>query len=281
VLDVETQETNRKTAKIYADIPKELLPANTFQKYQLELEKAQLALDKAKEQLANHDASRASQLSLAELTKAQEELDLKRIDTDIASMQIDAPQDGVIIYGDNWANNRKVQIGDNIFPGMPVITLPDLNTLQVVGYVYDTELRSLAAGMRCELHLDAVPGRSWRGTIQSLTSVATRKSFASTHKVFRAVIRPESLDTTVMKPGMTVRIEVPVSFASGAVAIPRDYLGLDVAGRYFVLKGADRKTATRQPVAVGTFSDRLVQITSGLQAGEKIFKVQGVAEVAS
>ncbi len=281
ILEVEQQEANRKIAKIYADIPKELQPANTYQKYQLDLEKAQLALDKAKERLANHDESRASQLALVELEKQQQELDLKRIDADIASMQIDAPQDGIIIYGDNWANNRKVQIGDTLFPGMPVITLPDLATMQVVGFVYDTELRSLSPGMRCELHLDAVPGRTWRGAIQSLTSVATRKSFASTHKVFRAVIQIEQPDTAVMKPGMTVRVEIPVSLASAVVAIPREYLGLDAAGSYYVLKGSDRKTATRQAVAVGVFSERLVQITAGLQAGDRILKVQGVGEAKS
>ena len=270
-----------KVAKLYADIPKELLPGNTYQKYRLDLEKALLARDKAKEQLANLDGSRQAQMNLVELDKAQAELNLKRMDADIASLQIDAPQDGIVIYGDNWANNRKIQVGDTLFPGMPAVTLPDLASLQVVGFVYDTELRSLSPGMRCDLYLDSVPGKSWQGTIQSLTSVASKKNFASTHKVFRAIVQPDSIDLEAMKPGMTVRMEVPVSVASGSVAIPREYLGLDAAGKYFVLKGTERKTASVQAVTVGAFSDRLIQILSGLTAGDRIFKVQGATGARS
>jgi len=281
LIALDQAETAIKVAKLYADIPKELLPGNTYQKYQLDLEKALLARDKAKEQLANLDNSRQAQMKLVELERAQAELNLRRIDADIASLQIDAPQEGIVIYGDNWANNRKIQVGDTLFPGMPAVTLPDLASLQVVGFVYDTELRSLAPGMKCDLYLDAVPGKSWQGTIQSLTSVASKKSFASTHKVFRAVVQPDSVDLDAMKPGMTVRMEVPVSVASGTVAIPREYLGLDVAGRYFVLKGTERKTASVQPVTVGAFSDRLVQVLSGLKAGDRILKVQGVTGATS
>ncbi len=281
LIAVDQAETAVKVAKLYAEIPKELLPGNTYQKYQLDLEKALLARDKAKEQLANLDDSRRAQINLVELEKAQAELNLRRIDADIASLQINAPQEGIVIYGDNWANNRKIQVGDTLFPGMPAVTLPDLASLQVVGFVYDTELRSLSPGMRCDLYLDAVPGKSWQGSIQSLTSVASKKSFASTHKVFRAVVQPDSVDLNVMKPGMTVRMEVPVSVVSDTVAVPREYLGLDAAGRYFVLKGNDRKTASVQTVTVGVFSDRLVQVLSGLKAGDRILKVQGATGAKS
>jgi multidrug efflux pump subunit AcrA (membrane-fusion protein) len=94
-------------------------------------------------------------------------------------------------------------------------------------------------------------------------------------------VLPDNVDLDVMKPGMTVRMEVPVSLASNSVAIPREYLGMDAAGKYFVLKGADRKAASVQPVTVGAYSGRLVQILSGLKAGDRILRVQGVTEARS
>lgn len=263
-------EGNLKVAELYGKISQELLPANQYQKYQLDLEKARLALDKAKERLANHEDSIPAQLALVELEREQAEIELKKIDADLALLEVDAPQDGIIIYGDNWANNRKVQVGDTLFPRMTVLTLPDLSSLQVIGYVYDTEVRFLSAGMTCEFSLDAVPGRVWRGKIASLTSVATRKGFASQHKVFRAVIEPEAVDLAVMKPGMTVRVELPLALASRAIAIPREFLGVDLRGEYYVKKGTTPGTATIQPVKVGVFSYRLVQILDGLKAGETI-----------
>jgi HlyD family secretion protein len=265
-------EGSLKIAKLYAEIPKELQPANTYEKYQLDFEKAKLALSKAKEMLANHEASMPANLRLAQIDKEQAEIDLKRIDGDIELLQIVAPQNGVVVYGDNWANNRKVQVGDMLFDGMPAISLPDLSTMQAIGFVYDTEMRYLSPGMRCELHLDTAPGHVWRGRIESLTSVASRKGFASQHKVFRAVVQPDTIDLSLMKPGMTVRIEAPVSFGSNVVSIPRDYLGLDVRARYFVRKGSNAKEAATQFVKVGAFNARRVQIVDGLKSGDKILK---------
>ncbi len=271
-------EGNLKVAQLYARIEKSLLPANTYQKYQLDHEKALLARNKAKEQLDNHAASISAQLALVEVAKAQAELDLKKLDNDLALMAVDAPQDGIIIYGDNWASNRKFQVGDNAFPGMTIISLPDLSSMQVVGYVYDTELRMLSPNMACDLFLDAVPGRSWKGRILSLTSVASRKGFASQHKVFRATIDLSSIDLSVMKPGMTVRAEVPVVLASNTITVPREYLRCDADGRYYVLKGTDRRTAATQFVKVGAFNGSSVQILSGLTEGDRLVEVDAAPE---
>ena len=79
---------------------------------------------------------------------------MRKIDADLALLEVDAPQDGIVIYGDNWANNRKVQIGDTLYQRMTVLTLPDIASLQVIGFVYDTEVQYLASGMVCEFGLD-------------------------------------------------------------------------------------------------------------------------------
>ncbi len=278
LMEVAAADGNLQVAELYAKIEKALLPANTYQKYQLDLEKAKLAMSKARERLKNLVDSIAAQLALVEVDRSQAEINLKKIEGDLAQMQVDAPQDGIIIYGDNWANNRKFQIGDSAFHGMTVVSLPDLSTMRVEALVYDTELRFLSPNMTCDLSLDAVPGRRWKGRIVSLTSVASRKGFASQHKVFRAVIEMEKVDLDVMKPGMTVRIEVPVSLASQVVTVPREYLGVDNQGGYFVRKGGDAKTASVQPVQVGTFNDRLVEVTSGLSVGDRVLPVQKLAE---
>jgi HlyD family secretion protein len=273
-------EGSLKIAKLNADIPMDLQPANTFLKYQTEYEKAKLTLDKAKEQLANFEASYDSQLTLVKIQKSQAELTLKRMQGDLALLSVKAPQDGVVIYGDNWQSNRRYQVGDTAFPGMPVITLPDLSVMQVTGYVYDTELQFLAIGVPCEIHLDAVPGKSWRGKVQSLTSVATRKGFATTQKVFKAVILLDSVDLESMKPGMTARAEFVLSMASGVTVVPRQNLGSDVQGRYYVLKDAGPKNPPAlEFVKIGVFGDQMVQILSGVEAGDKILSAQKTSEM--
>jgi multidrug efflux pump subunit AcrA (membrane-fusion protein) len=271
-------EADLKVAELYGKIGKDLLPANTYQKYQLDLEKAKLALQKAKEQLANFEASYQSQMALVQINRAQAEIDAKRLDGDLALLKKDAPQDGILIYGDNWASNRKIQPGDNVFPGMQVVQLPDLSTMQVIGYVYDTEYSFLSRGMRCSFSLDSSPGAEFQGSIISLTSVAGRKGFASQKKVFKAVIKPDKVDLTVMKPGMTARIEIPLVLAKDVTTVAREYLGVDPRGGFYVIKGSDPKTASRQAVQVGEIGDRVAQVLSGVSVGDPLLPVQAGVE---
>ncbi len=274
-------EGNLKIAKLNYDIPKELQPTNTYLNYQNTYEKALLTMTKAKQDLANFEAAYDAQIQLKEIDKSQKEIALKRTQNDIDLLTVYAPQDGVIIYGDNRGQNRKYQVGDVVFGGGggmsgPIITLPDLSGMQVIGYVYDTELQYLAPGMRCMVHLDSVPGRAWTGKITSLTNIATQKGFYSPlQKVFRAVIPLDSVDLAEMKPGMSARVEVVVSMASGVVAIPRQLLGVDAHGQYYVLKETGPKTPpANQVVKIGAFGDSMVQIISGISVGERLVPIK-------
>ena len=273
-------ESSLKQDELYGRISKDLLPANTYQKYQLNVTKSKLALQKAREQMDNFEKSYKSQMALVEINRSQAEINLKKIESDMKLLKIDAPQDGILIYGDNWASNRKVQTGDSIFPGMEVASLPDLSSMQVLGFVYDTEYSNLSPGQRCRVRFDALPGYEVGGVIESLTSVAGRKNFASDQKVFQTVVRLDRVDVDMLKPGMTAQVDVPLVLAGGATAIPRDYLGVDNQGRQFVLKGADLKQAKKEFVEIGAVGDQLVEVLSGVKTGDRLIAAQHEAEVS-
>ncbi|UCF38474.1 MAG: efflux RND transporter periplasmic adaptor subunit, partial [Acidobacteriota bacterium] len=263
-------EGQLKIARLYGGIPKELIPDNDYERYQMELERAQLALEKATEQLQNHDASVPAQLGLVEVQRAQAELELRRIETDLGMLEINAPQNGIVIYGDNWRENRKIQVGDAIFPGMTVMSLPDLTSMRITGYVYDTELRYLRPGAAANFGLVAIPGKTWTGRITSLTSVAGRKGFASDHKVFSATIDLDQQDTAY-RPGMTARVEIPVNLASDVLTIPRTLLGSDSDGSYFVVVSQGKgNEPLRQTVEIGAHGSEVVEVTTGLEGGDEL-----------
>ncbi len=271
-------KSDLKVDELYGKISKQLLPANTYQQYQLNLEKSKLALQKAQEQLDNFESNYASEMALVEITKSQAEINLKKIESDMALLKIDAPQDGILIYGDNWTSNRKIQAGDNLFRGMEVASLPDLSSMQVIGHVYDTEYSSLARDMRCSVGFDALPGYEVGGRIVALTNVASRKGFATDMKVFQATIQLDKVDTQLMKPGMTARVRVPIVLAKETPAIPREYVGTDNQGRDYVHKGTDAKTASIEYVALGAIGDRMVQVNSGVSVGDPLLPVQQMVE---
>ncbi len=265
---------------LYSKIGKDLLSANDYQRYQLNLQQSKLSLQKAQEQLANFEKNYTSQMILSEINRSQAEINLKKIDSDMTLLKVYAPQDGILIYGDNWQSNRKIQPGDTLFGGMEVASLPDLSSMQVIGYVYDTEYSLLARDMRCTVTLDALSGYQTGGKIASLTSVASRKGFATQKKVFQAVVQLDKVDSAQMKPGMTARVRIPIVLASETTAIPREYLGLDAQGRFYVYKGTDPKKAGVHYVKLGAIGDRMVQIASGLSAGDPLLPLGSGVEVA-
>ncbi len=273
-------EATLKQDELYGKIGKDILASNDYQKYQLNITKSKLSVQKAKEQLDNFEKSYASEMALVEINRSQAEINLKKIESDMALLRIDAPQDGILIYGDNWQSNRKIQPGDNLSHGMDVASLPDLSSMQVITYVYDTEYSDLLPNMRCSVTLDALPGFKVDGRIISSTSVASRKSFASTKKVFQAVIRLDKVDPAIMKPGMTARVKIPLFLAKDVPAVPREYLSVDSQGRYYVLKGSEPKTASVQFVALGAIGDRMVEVVSGISAGDPLLPAQRLTEVS-
>jgi multidrug resistance efflux pump len=273
-------ESKLKQDELYGKIGKDLQPANTYQKYQLNVTKSKLSVQKAKEQLNNFEKGYASQMALAEISRSQAEINLKKIESDTQLLKIDASQDGILVYGDNRASRRKIQMGDTIFPGEPIVRLPDLSTMQVVGYVYDTEYSTLKPDMRCRVKLDALPDFEVGGSIVSITSVASLKGFTSQKKVFQTIVRLDKVDASVMKPAMTARVIVPLVLAKETPAIPREYLGVDGLGRDFTLKGKELKTASVQLVKLGAIGDRMVQAVSGVSAGDSLIPAQRLAEVS-
>jgi multidrug efflux pump subunit AcrA (membrane-fusion protein) len=272
-------EAQLKQDELYGKLDKGLLAGNTYLKYQLNMTKSKLSVQKAKENLDNFEKSYTSEMSLKEITRSQAEINLKKIESDMQLLKIDAPQDGILIYGDNWSSNRKMQVGDSAFQGMEVASLPDLTSLQVIGNVYDTEYSLLQPDMRCTVTFDAQPGYRVDGRIASRSSVGSRKSFTSSKKVFQITVQMDKVDPIIMKPGMTARVLIPLVLAREAAAIPRDYLGIDSRGQYFVIKGAEPKTAQIQPVTIGAIGDRLIEAASGISAGDPLLSIQRLAEV--
>lgn len=270
---IEKAESQLKQDELYGRIGKELLPANNYQKYQLDMEKSKLSLEQAMEQYENFKQSYESEMELIEISRSQAEINLKQILSDMALLNVYAPQDGILIYGDNWSSNRKIQVGDTLFHGMEVASLPDLSSMQVIGYVYDTEYGAIESGTFCAVRFDALPDFQTGGKIVSLTNVASRKGFASEKKVFQATVKLDKVDSGIMKPGMTARIDIPVVIARDAVSVPREYIGVNSKGGNYVIAGTDAKKAEEVLVTIGAVGDRMVEIVSGISAGDSLLPV--------
>ncbi len=104
----------------------------------------------------------------AKIAQARAALDTARIELSYACMK--APCDGVV-------SAVSVHAGSLVTPAFPVMVLVPANGLYVKANFKETQLTHLLAGMKVELYVDAFPGHTFHGKVDSV-SPATGATFA-------------------------------------------------------------------------------------------------------
>jgi membrane fusion protein (multidrug efflux system) len=123
-----------------------------------------IALLDAARQAQGVTLSRRAMLS-ANLQKAQASVERARAALDLALQDqrhavIVAPIDGVV-------GNRQAQRGDYVQPGSRLLTLVPLQDLYVTANFKETQTGRMTAGQKVTIRVDALPGQSFRGTVES------------------------------------------------------------------------------------------------------------------
>lgn len=149
---------------------------------------------------------------------------------------------------------RHLDEGDTVAAGTPMLTIIELDPVEAVIYVAETDYASLSPGQAVSLSTDAYPGRRWEGEIARIAPVFNRGS-----RQARVEVRVTNADTA-LKPGMFVRVEVVLGRVEDATIVPEAALTLrDRRPVVFVVAG-DGSTARMVPVAVGIRDESRVQV---------------------
>ncbi len=82
---------------------------------------------------------------------AREELAIRRAELDkslhdirvaekaIEDLTLYAPRDGILVVGEIPWERRRLEVGDTVWLGMEVMTIPDLNAMQVTASLSDVD----------------------------------------------------------------------------------------------------------------------------------------------
>jgi multidrug resistance efflux pump len=226
--DVAQRSIAVEKAKIAAEIPAEFVRGKEFQDNQLALARAQTELDKAREARSAYDASSAEtvrQKTIA-LEKAKRELDAAGLAID--GMVLTAPRDGILVVADHPWQGRKIQVGDSVWVGLPVVSLPDLSAMQVAAKLSDVDDGRIVPGLPVVCYLDAYPDRPYAGRIAEITPVAQEAAGRSLRRAYNVRVTLDASDAVRMRPGMSAKVEVRPEARDGVLLAPR--AGLDFAG---------------------------------------------------
>jgi HlyD family secretion protein len=252
-------------ARIQAAIPVSLRPLREHQEDQLALARAET--EYAKAQASLEAALESSQAELRELeialTLAREEVQTTR--AAIEALTLAAPRDGILVVAENRNEGRKFQVGDNVWVGLEVMRMPDLSQMKVVAQLSDVDDGQIATGMQAICTLDIEPDRSFPGSVKEIAPVAQEDGTQSLRRAFRVVVLLDESDPEMMRPGMSVRVEVLLPAVEDALLVPRE--ALDWSGPSPRALLADGSASV---VSLGRCNAHECVVRDGLDAGARL-----------
>jgi len=200
-----------------------------------------------------------------EIKKARSDVDKAK--RDLRMFTLRAPMAGLVVYEMNWRTGKKVAISDQIWPGMSIISLPDLSRMQVTGNVNEVDVSKVKKDLKVNIKLDAFPDREFHGSVASVGTIGQQNDRSSNIKTFEVVVDITETDP-ILKPGMTTSNEIVIETISKAVYIPLESV-FSKKGKTVVYR-IDGSGATEQEIETGVRNSNYVTITKGLKAGDRV-----------
>jgi RND family efflux transporter MFP subunit len=167
---------------------------------------------------------------------------------------------------DGWVAERWVSSGERMvamFPGAGrAVTLLRINPLRLSLTVSQQHVTKVRPGAPVVFQTDAFPGRSFRGRVRYIAPAVTSDSRSLV--VEAEVPNPDH----ELRPGMFVTADLELAETRNDLFIPRAAVHTkgEVAAVFIVRGGVARE----QIVALGEPSGDVIQVTSGLGAGDVI-----------
>lgn len=154
------------------------------------IREAQAVVKAEKAVLSKLRASRLAQRDEVQRRKAQR--DIARLNLSYA--RIYAPSDG-------YVTRKAVEVGNHVKVGQPLMAVVSLQDLYVLANYKETQVRSIRAGQRVRIKVDAYPGEVFWGTVNSV--------MAGTGSVF-SLFPPENATGNYVKVVQRIPVKINI-----------------------------------------------------------------------
>jgi multidrug resistance efflux pump len=238
-------------AKLKAEIERGLLSMRDWQDYQFAFQRARKEYEKTSKSRELVGKAAQEEVALLRLRRDQITEKISRLESDIQALEVRADRRGAVLYEifppSRWTGDtpRKFQVGDQINSGWTILSLPDLNEMEVRAFVSEVDGGHLRPGQRARIVPDAYPATEFAGTLEHIPQLAERSGRAQNLRAFAATIRLDRTDTRIMRPGMSVRIEITLGDREGLV-LPRRVV-FEEAGKFYVRSAQGARLEVRVP----------------------------------
>jgi HlyD family secretion protein len=227
-----------------------------------DVEAARQAVERAEQQIQSLERRRSSLVTQPDKSAAEARLQEAQsgaaaASQRLASAQVQSPMNGILY-------RLEVQPGGYLNAGELVAEVGRLNQLRVRVYVDEPELGRVEKGMPVTITWDALPGREWKGFVES---VPLQVVPLGTRQVGEVICTIDNPDLSLI-PGTNINAEIRSQAAENALVVPKEVIRRQGSETGVFL--LDRTKLVWRPVRTGITSVTRVQILEGLQEGDQV-----------
>ena len=189
---------------------------------------------------------------------------LESLNEQLAMSRVIAPTSG-------FADNVMAKVGENVAPGMPLLTVVNVSDMRVIVDLAESFIGSVTNGDPVTIFFPEV-GDSLRTRINMVA-----KSVNPVSRTFRVEIFVRPVPPN-LRPNTTCRVLINDVTIASTIGMPLSAVLHDNVGAYVYVVDS-KNSARRREVKTGLTSGGNVQIVSGVSLGENVI-VRGAVDVA-
>jgi multidrug resistance efflux pump len=271
--EIEDLESDLEITRISQEISKinmELSiyePAVTKKELDLKLESANIALERATEQIENKKKIQQEDILQKTLSMKQLQTALDDANNTVKNLFVISPSPGIAILKDNIYTSQKWQAADQPYSGSILIELPDLNVMMAETKINEVDIAKITPGLRVEIRPDAYSDTTYSGKVITVANLAQNKDAKSKTKVFPVQIKIDGKSGNLL-PGLTVSCKIIVNEIPGILYIPIEAIFQDQANEYVYVKTSSG--FKRKDVKIGSVNTDYAIVTEGLAENEEL-----------
>lgn len=243
-----------------------------LQKFEADVFQAEQELSRVasqnRQKMAQAEADLLTQMNTMKLSEDK----LKRDQKNLAATKIYAPQDGLVVYQvseNRFSSESLIEGGATVRNRQELIKLPDLSRMKVTIKVHESHVGMVRVGQPAFVVLDSKPEERYRGVVEKVAPLPdTQARWGNPNlKVYNTDIY---LTETIpnVKPGVSAKAEVIVTNIANSVSVPIQAV-TTLKGKQVVYV-AGKRNPDPQPVEVGLFNTKFIEITKGLKEGDRV-----------
>ncbi len=251
---------------------------DSFFEFGRPLERAQaraeaLASRESSKALSSAAASRLEQRRAAiesansRIREARSRLDTARAQLARCEVRADVP--GIVVYRPVFfgSEQRKPQVGDQVWANQPLLILPDVSRMIVEARVRETDIHKVTKSQAVQIRVAAYPDLTLTGRVSLVGTLAQEDPSRRGAKYFGITVEIAERDER-LRPGMTATVEIQVERREKALFVPIQAV-FDRQGKRIVYvreMGGFREREVR----TGSTNRDFAVIENGLRAGDVV-----------